>query len=115
MKVDPHVTEPPHGAGIGTYKSYSLGLIICVLLTLAAYVTVVEYLLTGWALITAVVGCGVLQVAVQLTLFVHLNAETKPRWNAIVFYFMILIAAIIVIGSLWIMANLDYRVMAPMQ
>ena len=114
MQVDPHVKETPHGAGIGTYKSYSIGFILCLLLTLVAYFAVAADLFTGWPLIAALAGSAVLQIATQLILFVHLNAETKPRWNAIVFFFMILVAAIIVIGSIWIMANLNYRVMEPM-
>ena len=114
MKIDPHVTEPPHGTGIGTYKSYALGYVLCLALTLAAYFAVVLDLFSGLALAALVIGLGALQIAVQLILFIHLNAESKPRWNMVVFLFMLLITAIVVIGSLWIMANLDYRVMAPM-
>jgi cytochrome o ubiquinol oxidase operon protein cyoD len=114
MSKNPHIIEPPHGAGIGTYKSYALGYLLCIALTLAAYFAVTLSLFSGPALVTLVVGLGVSQVIVQLILFIHLNAESKPRWNTIVFLFMLLVTVTIVIGSLWIMANLNYRVMEPM-
>ncbi len=112
--MDPHTQEPPHGAGIGTYRSYGLGLLLCIFLTLIAYFAVSAQVFSGAALVFVVVLCGVLQIIAQLFLFFHLNVDTKPRWNTIVFLFMLLIVAIVVIGSIWIMANLDYRVMAPM-
>ena len=102
MKQDPHAIEPPHGAGIGSYASYGLGYLLCLGLTLAAYFS---------ASYAIAVSTGLLQIIVQLILFLHLNSEKRPRWNLIVFLFMVLIAAILVIGSLWIMANLDYRMM----
>lgn len=114
MKRDPHTIEPPHGAGIGTYKSYGLGYVLSVLLTLAAYFLVVENVFSGVTLISTISVLGAVQFFIQLILFIHLNAETTPRWNTIVFLFMLLISGIIVIGSLWIMANLDYRVMGSM-
>lgn len=114
MKIDRHAIEAPHGAGIGTYKSYGLGYLLCIVLTLAAYIAVVRQIFTGWVLGGFVIALGVLQIVVQLFLFIHLNAEHKPRWNTIMFLFMLLIIAIVVIGSLWIMANLNYRVMEPM-
>jgi cytochrome o ubiquinol oxidase operon protein cyoD len=52
---------------------------------------------------------AITQLFVQLTFFLHLDRESKPRWNLQVFLFMLIILLIIVVGSLWIMSNLDYR------
>lgn len=98
----------------GSVKSYSLGLLLCLLLTLAAYFLVVKHLLTGPTLIFAVIGLALLQAIVQLLLFLHVGDEPKPYWNLMVFLFMLLVVVILVFGSLWIMYNLDYRTMGMM-
>ena len=87
------------------------GFVLSVLLTLAAYFAVVEHTFHGWSLIWAIVGLAFAQAVVQLIFFLHLGDEPRPRWNIFVFYFMALVALILVLGSLWIMFNLDTRVM----
>ena len=57
---------------------------------------------------------AVMQLLIQLIFFLHLNSESKPRWNLTVFLFIILIVGILVIGTLWIMYNLDYNMMDHM-
>lgn len=94
-----------------TQKLYILGFVASILLTFIAYFTVVGHLLTRLALVVAVVTLGVVQALVQFVCFLHLGREAKPRWNLIVFLFMVLIGVVLVFGSLWIMYNLDYRMM----
>src|SRR3546814_1615888 len=36
---------------------------------------------------------------------------SDSRWNLIMFLFMVLVVFIVVVGSLWIMANLNYNMM----
>ncbi len=103
----------------GTAKFYLLGFILCVVLTLSAYFLVVEKLLTGMNLIVAILGLGVIQMAVQLLFFMHLGGEyadgkAKHHWNFLVFFFMIMVLVVIVFGSLWIMYTLNYREMPSM-
>jgi cytochrome o ubiquinol oxidase subunit IV len=43
--------------------------------------------------------------------FLHLGRETRPRWKLAVFLFMLGVILILVFGSLWIMTNLNYRMM----
>ena len=52
------------------------------------------------------------QFIVQLVYFLHMGNETKPRWKQLVFWFMIIIVLIVVVGSLWIMQNLNYNMMS---
>jgi cytochrome o ubiquinol oxidase subunit IV len=95
-----------------TFKLYLIGFTLSLLLTLAAYFVVTKQLFTGFALVGAVWGLGLLQAIVQLLFFMHLGRETKPHWNMIVFLFMLLVLCILVFGSLWIMYTLDYNVMS---
>ena len=103
----------------GTVKFYLLGFILCIALTLAAYFLVAKELLSGMTVILAILGLGVIQLAVQLIFFMHLGSEyadgrPKHHWNMLVFFFMIMVLVIIVFGSLWIMYNLNYRELPPM-
>lgn len=95
----------------GTLKSYVIGFILSLVLTLASFLLVSEHLLPAWTLILTIVGLAVVQVVVQLLFFLHLGSDSKPYWNIIIFLFMLVIMAILVIGSLWIMYNLDYYMM----
>lgn len=96
-----------------TTKSYITGFVLSVILTLIPYYLVVERVMTGWMLIIYLMVFAVVQLLVQLEFFIHLAPESGPRWNVLVFLFMGLVLLIIVLGSLWIMDNLDYHNMTP--
>ncbi|MDB5171051.1 MAG: putative cytochrome ubiquinol oxidase chain cyoD [Candidatus Saccharibacteria bacterium] len=100
---------PDHGAGQGTLKSYATGFILSVVVTLAAYSLVVHHVFTGWDLVFALIALALVQLLIQLIFFLHLGNESKPRWNLIVFSFMMVVVLIVAIGTLWIMDNLDYN------
>lgn len=102
-----------HGAGQGTILSYTLGFILSVALTLAAYFTFTNRTLPDPLLVSVIVGLAIAQLLVQLIFFLHLGKESRPRWNLLVFLFMLLVLIIVVFGSLWIMNNLDYNMMSP--
>lgn len=95
----------------GSEKTYIIGYISALVLTLAAYLLVVKDVLNGWALTAALVALALVQVLVQLFFFLHLEREARPRWKLVVFLFMLLVLGILVFGSLWIMNNLDYNMM----
>lgn len=99
-----------------TFRTYVLGLVFSLVLTLISYFCVVERLLGGWILEFTLGGLTLVQVIVQLVFFLHLGeaSSSKPYWNRIIFFFMSLVVMILVFGSLWIMYNLDSRTMPSM-
>ncbi|MET1032930.1 MAG: cytochrome o ubiquinol oxidase subunit IV [Candidatus Saccharimonadales bacterium] len=101
-------TRPQHTS---TLRAYVTGFALSLMLTAAAYVSVVNEVLTGTMLIAIITCLAIAQLLVQLVFFLHLQRETKPRLNLMVFSFMLIVVGIIVIGSLWIMHNLDYNMM----
>ena len=88
-----------------------LGFIFSVLLTLAAYF--LSFILAGLALNLSVAALSLIQAFILLSLFFHITKEPHPRWNLMVLLFMLLVLAILVSGSIWIMKNLDYNLMVP--
>lgn len=90
---------------------YSLGFIASVVLTMIAYFLVTQSEGAGFVLIIAISVLAVLQLIVQLVWFLHLGEEERPRWRTKAFLAMSLTLLIVVIGSIWIMKNLDYNMM----
>jgi len=100
--------------GHGTLTSYVVGFCLCIVLTLTSYFLVTEELLSGKTLIYAIAGLCLAQALIQLILFLHLDAKSNSSLNLFIFLFMALVVLIIVLGSLWIMYNLNYRMMPLM-
>ncbi len=106
--------EPsPQTVEYGTLKSYFLGFLLSLLLTLAAYYAATAKLFSPLLLDLLVAFFAVSQALIQLFLFFNLTREPRPRWNLITFLFMLMVVVIIVVGSLWIMDNLNYNLMQP--
>jgi cytochrome o ubiquinol oxidase subunit IV len=96
-------------------SSYVIGFLLSIFLTLGAFFLVQEKLLPPSQLLFLIISLGILQVIVQLFFFLHLGDEKKPYWNLVSFAFMVLVVVILVIGSIWIISNLNYNTMTPMK
>ncbi len=94
-----------------TLKAYTLGFVLSILLTLAAYFIVANHLLSGSMATITIVVLAFIQLWVQLIFFLHLGQESKPRWNLSMFLATSSLILIVVIGSLWIMHHLNYNMM----
>lgn len=95
----------------GSLLAYLSGFVVCLLITCGSFSLVITNVISGPALIYTIVSLALLQALVQLLCFLHLGQEAKPRWESVIFYFMLLILLIIAIGSLWIMYDLNDRMM----
>lgn len=98
-------------------QSYLAGYVLSMVLSLSAFALVWAYqssdnqlfnrgLLLGFLAVLAV-----LQLFVQSVFFLHLSAERKARLTLLSTVFTIVVTMTIVIGSLWIMQNLNYNMM----
>lgn len=98
----------------GTLRSYVSGFIASVLLTVIAFFLVITKLFSEQVLIYAITFLALTQAIFQLLFFLHVGQEAKPRWETLLFYFMVTVLLIIALGSLWIMYDLNNRLMAEM-
>ncbi|MFI5270878.1 MAG: cytochrome o ubiquinol oxidase subunit IV [Candidatus Saccharimonadales bacterium] len=98
----------------GTLASYVTGFIFSVYLTVTAYLAVYNHAFSTFRLTAFIIVLAVVQFVVQMVFFLHIGKERKPRWKFVVMLFMIVVLLILVLGSLWIMSNLNYR-MTPEQ
>ncbi len=95
----------------GSLKSYLMGFALSFLLTSASFLLVITQPILGQNLILSIMGLALIQAICQLLLFLHLGQEASPRWETGVFYFMLIILLITVVGTLWIMFDLNARMM----
>lgn len=95
----------------GTLKSYALGFVGCLILTLAAYFLATGHFLSKMSMDLAIAAIAAGQGGLFLMLYLELGREKKPHWNMTVFLFMILVTVLVVIGSIWIMYHLNYNLM----
>jgi cytochrome o ubiquinol oxidase operon protein cyoD len=95
--------------------SYVIGFMLSIVLTLIAYSVVVAHINSQHnspshrTILYVVLFLAMVQFIVQVVFFLHLGRESKPRWNTIALYFMVMVVTVLVAGTLWIMDNLDYR------
>jgi cytochrome o ubiquinol oxidase operon protein cyoD len=95
----------------GTFKAYVIGFTASLLLTSISFFITATQVVSGNALLYTLVGLAIVQAILQLIFFLHLGQEDKPRWESVIFSFMVLILLIISLGSLWIMNDLNSRMM----
>jgi len=93
-----------------TIARYTIGFVLSLLLTIVAYYYVVARGDNPLLLIVLAM-LAIVQMIVQLVFFLHLGEETGPRYKLLSFGFMLIVLGIVVIGSIWIMVNLNQNMM----
>ncbi|HZT00897.1 MAG TPA: cytochrome o ubiquinol oxidase subunit IV [Steroidobacteraceae bacterium] len=114
------VGHAPHGAaharargahgGHGTRRSYVIGLLLAIALTIAPFGLVMSHSSAGTPLIIAVFALA--QIGVHIVYFLHVDRSEEQRWNLTALLFTAIVVCIILGGSIWIMHNL-YSNMMP--
>jgi cytochrome o ubiquinol oxidase operon protein cyoD len=94
------------GASYGSYQSYAIGFVLSLVFTLLSFYLVANHVLPPKTLYIVVGLLAAAQFFVQTVFFLHLNSRSNASWNLISFLFVILMAVVLVIGTLWIMYNL---------
>ena len=108
------MTASHAGASHGSLKSYTVGLTLSLLLTLASFGAVMLDLLPRPMRLPLVIMLCVAQLLVQLVYFLHMGSSPDQRVNTGIFVCTALLIAIVVAGSLWVMHNANTNMM-PMQ
>lgn len=92
-------------------KTYVIGYIVSVILTLVSFTLVAQGALPVVAIVGLIVGLAVIQLVIQLVFFLHIGSGHGARWKVATFFFAVLTAGILVGGSIWIMNNLNYNML----
>jgi cytochrome o ubiquinol oxidase subunit IV len=99
-----------HGVRQGI-QGYVIGLALAVLLTIASFYAVNTTLIWGPGIPVALVTLAVAQIGVHLVFFLHITTAPDNTNNVLALAFGVLIVALVIGGSIWIMDHLDERMM----
>ncbi|KQL44678.1 cytochrome o ubiquinol oxidase subunit IV [Brevibacillus choshinensis] len=87
----------------GSLKSYVIGFILSIVLTIIPLVLVMNNMLEKTALVLTILVMAILQFVVQLFFFMHIREGEKPRYNVQTLVLGLVIVVTIIGGSIWIM------------
>ncbi|HEX4157691.1 MAG TPA: cytochrome o ubiquinol oxidase subunit IV [Rhizomicrobium sp.] len=99
-------------AHVAKVSTYLIGLALAVLLTAASFWAVNTHLIYGPGIPVALATLAVAQMGIHLVFFLHLTTAPDNLNNALALAFGLLIVGLIVFGSVWIMAHMNYNLMA---
>ena len=94
------------GAAYGTHKTYIKGFLFSVIITTVAFILVGSHVLPPIGAVIAIIVLALTQLFVQLVYFLHLSTDSEARWNLVSAIFAVMVVAIILAGTLWIMFDL---------
>ena len=107
-----HSNAHAHNAH-GSLKTYVVGFALSLVLTLLSFGCVMSGAVPQHLVVPGLVVFCVAQLLVQLVFFLHMSAAPGQRDNLSIGVFTLLIIAIVVVGSLWVMHNMNLYMMHP--
>ena len=107
-----HDGHDSHGAAHGSLRGYVTGFLLSVVLTAIPFWLVMNDVL-GNSTLTAIVIMlfAAVQIVVHMIYFLHMNGRSEGGWTLLALIFTILIVAIALAGSLWVMFHLNANMM----
>jgi cytochrome o ubiquinol oxidase operon protein cyoD len=95
----------------GRWPTHTIGYGLAVILTVASFAMATTHLLTPASLVAALVVLAIGQMVVHLIFFLHITTAPAHSTNILAVILTLLIIALVVIGSLWIMSQLNHHMM----
>ena len=105
------MSEQVHDAH-ASYRSYVVGFILSVILTVIPFWVVMADVTdsVAWALFI-IFGLGAAQILVHVHYFLHVSLQAEEGWQAMSIVFTGVILIIILVGSIWVMFHLHENMM----
>jgi cytochrome o ubiquinol oxidase subunit IV len=97
----------------GSLRGYVIGYVAAIALTIAAFTVAPNTGMAPFSIEAALAVLAIAQMLVHLIFFLHINTAPAQKTNIVAFTATMLIIAIVVIGSIWIMGHLNQN-MIPM-
>jgi cytochrome o ubiquinol oxidase operon protein cyoD len=113
--VGPGTMSLPHSTVREGVLGYVFGLAAASLLTVASFYVAGTSVIWGPSIPMALVVLAVAQIGVHLVFFLHLTSAPDNTNNILALAFGVLIVALIVGGSIWIMQHLNQNMMPMSQ
>lgn len=108
-----HAVDAHSGASHSTLQGYLTGFVFSVILTAVPFSLIMSGVRASIA-VPAALGLGAVQMVVHLVYFLHMDRTSAKSWTTAAFVFTLIILFIVVVGSLWVMHNMDVNMMPGM-
>jgi len=106
-----HDSTHATGGSHGSVKSYIIGFILSLVLTILSFGAVMSGMVPPSMMLTAIVLLCIAQLVVQLIFFLHMGTSPDERNNTVIFLCTVVLIFIVVGGSLWVMHNANVNMM----
>ena len=111
--LDDRTPGVEHEEARADFLSYSAGLGLAILLTIASFIVAHTNLLWPPGIPVGLIVLAFAQIGVHLVFFLHMGTGPDNTNNVLALAFGLLIVFLVITGSCWIMANLSAN-MGPM-
>lgn len=111
-KVDSALHSHGDTHGHGTRRGYLIGFAFSAILTAAPFWLVMTGALANAQVAAAIViALAFVQIIVHTVFFLHVNTRAEGGWTLMALIFTVVMVAIVISGSLWIMYHLNSNMM----
>jgi len=100
-----------HQEATANYLSYTVGLGLAVLLTIVSFVVAQTNLLWQPGIPVGLIVLAFAQIGVHLVFFLHIGTGPDHTNNVVALAFGVFIVFLVITGSVWIIANLNWNMM----
>ena len=104
-----------HEHGGGGIQGYVIGLFLASGLTIASFYIAATDVVWGPSIPMALIVLAIAQMGVHIVFFLHITTGPDNTNNVLALAFGILIVALVLFGSIWIMSHLNHNNMEPME
>ncbi len=110
-----HAQGHGHAPAHGSRKTYLIGFGLSVVLTAIPFWLVMSGALGNpQATAYTIMAFALAQVLVHMVCFLHLNTRSESGWTMMALIFTVVMVAIALIGSLWVMYHMNANMMPGM-
>ena len=106
--------DDDHFHAHGSFKDYSIGFILSVILTAIPFWLVMTHRLDPNTTKLVLFGFAAVQVVVHMIYFLHMNSKSEGGWNMMALLLTIILLFIVMTGSIWVMYHMNANMMPNM-
>ena len=103
--------DEPNASPDHWVRSYLMGLGFATLLTVASFWAASAHQVWGPALPVALIVLAIAQMGIHLVFFLHVTTGPDNTNNVLALAFGVMVVALVVLGSIWIMNHLSHNMM----
>ncbi len=114
--ADDHGHGHDHGPAFhASFRDYATGFILSVILTAIPFWLVMSGAIADKQIAAIVITAfAAVQIVVHMIYFLHMSGKIEGGWNLMAMLFTLLLVAIVLSGTLWVMFHLNANMMPTM-